>query len=75
MLTLHVVQRLDQLMELLYGICHIQLTMKSIKAQPSVRVQENETIVEAIEILQAMLIYSPAPWLLRIYHKAKQRGE
>lgn len=38
-----------------------------------VRVAEGENIVEAIMKLQDMLNDAPAPWLLRIYHRA-QRG-
>lgn len=39
-----------------------------------VRVAEAETIQDAIVKLQDMLINSPAPWLLRIYHKAEARS-
>lgn len=39
-----------------------------------VRVAEGEGIVEAILKLQEMLHDSPAPWLLRIYHKAEARS-
>lgn len=39
-----------------------------------VRVAEGENIVEAIMKLQDMLNESPAPWLLRIYHKAEARS-
>ena len=39
-----------------------------------VRVAENETILEAIMKLQDMLNETPAPWLLRIYHKAEARS-
>jgi nitrogen fixation protein NifX len=38
-----------------------------------VRVAEGEKISDAIFKLQEMLKDSPAPWLLRIYHKAKAR--
>lgn len=38
-----------------------------------VRSAEDEKIADAIGKLQAMLNNSPAPWLLRIYHKAAQR--
>lgn len=39
-----------------------------------VRVAENETIIDAITKLQDMLNGAPAPWLLRIYHKAQARS-
>lgn len=39
-----------------------------------VRVADGESIVEAILKLQDMLNDSPAPWLLRIYHKAEARS-
>lgn len=39
-----------------------------------VRVAENETINDAIKKLQEMLNDAPAPWLLRIYHKAQARS-
>jgi nitrogen fixation protein NifX len=39
-----------------------------------VRVAENETINDAIDKLQTMLTEAPAPWLLRIYHKAEARS-
>lgn len=39
-----------------------------------VRVAENETIDGAIKKLQEMLEDAPAPWLLRIYHKAEARS-
>jgi len=39
-----------------------------------VRVAENETIKDAISKLQDMLSDAPAPWLLRIYHKAEARS-
>ena len=39
-----------------------------------VRVAENESISEAIAKLQGMLNDAPAPWLLRIYHKAEARS-
>lgn len=39
-----------------------------------VRVAENETIAGAIKKLQEMLADAPAPWLLRIYHKAEARS-
>ncbi len=39
-----------------------------------VRVAEGESIVEAIMKLQDMLNDAPAPWLLRIYHKAEARS-
>ncbi|MBN2816539.1 MAG: dinitrogenase iron-molybdenum cofactor biosynthesis protein [Campylobacterales bacterium] len=39
-----------------------------------VRVAENETIKDAIVKLQDMLDDAPAPWLLRIYHKAEARS-
>ncbi|MFT5661157.1 MAG: nitrogen fixation protein NifX [Sulfurimonas sp.] len=39
-----------------------------------VRVAEDETIQDAIVKLQDMLSNSPAPWLLRIYHKAEARS-
>jgi nitrogen fixation protein NifX len=38
-----------------------------------VRVAEGEKIEEAIAKLQEMLNNSPAPWLLRIYHKSNSR--
>lgn len=38
-----------------------------------VRVAEGETIVDSISKLQEMLNDAPAPWLLRIYHKAEAR--
>lgn len=38
-----------------------------------VRAAEDEKISDAISKLQGMLNDSPAPWLLRIYHKAAQR--
>lgn len=40
-----------------------------------VRVAENETIADAIKNLQNMLDDAPAPWLLRIYHKAQARSK
>lgn len=39
-----------------------------------VRVAEGEKITDAIAQLQGMLKDSPAPWLLRIYHKAEARS-
>jgi len=39
-----------------------------------VRVAEGEGIVDAIMKLQDMLNDAPAPWLLRIYHKAEKRS-
>jgi nitrogen fixation protein NifX len=39
-----------------------------------VRVAENETIIDAISKLQEILNDAPAPWLLRIYHKAQARS-
>ncbi len=39
-----------------------------------VRVAEGEKIVDAILNLQDMLNNNPAPWLLRIYHKAEARS-
>jgi nitrogen fixation protein NifX len=39
-----------------------------------VRVAENETIADAVKKLQEMLEDAPAPWLLRIYHKAEARS-
>lgn len=39
-----------------------------------VRVAEGEGIEEAIFKLQEMLNDAPAPWLLRIYHKAEARS-
>jgi len=39
-----------------------------------VRVAENEPIADAIKNLQDMLNDAPAPWLLRIYHKAEARS-
>jgi nitrogen fixation protein NifX len=39
-----------------------------------VRIAEGETLQDAILNLQDMLNDSPAPWLLRIYHKAESRG-
>jgi len=39
-----------------------------------VRVAENESISDAIAKLQDMLNDAPAPWLLRIYHKAEARS-
>jgi nitrogen fixation protein NifX len=39
-----------------------------------VRVAENEPIADAISKLQEMLNDAPAPWLLRIYHKAEARS-
>lgn len=39
-----------------------------------VRVADGEKIVDAIANLQEMLNNSPAPWLLRIYHKAEARS-
>lgn len=39
-----------------------------------VRVQEGEKIVDSISNLQEMLNNNPAPWLLRIYHKAQARS-
>jgi len=38
-----------------------------------VRVAENEPIADAIKNLQDMLSDAPAPWLLRIYHKAEAK--
>lgn len=38
-----------------------------------VRVAEGENLQEAIVQLQGMLADQPPMWLLRIYHKAKQR--
>lgn len=38
-----------------------------------VRVAEGESIESAIAKLQEMLNDSPAPWLLRIYHKTKEK--
>jgi nitrogen fixation protein NifX len=38
-----------------------------------VRVSENESIALAIQKLQEMLKDAPAPWLLRIYHKTKEK--
>jgi len=40
-----------------------------------VRVAEGEDLQGAIGKLQGMLNDAPAPWLLRIYHKAEARGE
>jgi len=40
-----------------------------------VRVAENESIEDAIEKLQDMLNNAPAPWLLRIFHKAEARSK
>jgi len=39
-----------------------------------VRVQEGEKIIDSILNLQDMLSDNPAPWLLRIFHKAKARS-
>lgn len=39
-----------------------------------VRVAEGERIADAIIKLQNMLHDAPAPWLLRIYHKAEARS-
>jgi nitrogen fixation protein NifX len=39
-----------------------------------VRVAEGESIESAIAKLQEMLKDAPAPWLLRIYHKAQIRS-
>ena len=39
-----------------------------------VRVSEGEKIADSISNLQGMLNNSPAPWLLRIYHKAEARS-
>jgi nitrogen fixation protein NifX len=39
-----------------------------------VRVAEDEKVVDSISKLQEMLNDSPAPWLLRIYHKAETRS-
>ncbi len=39
-----------------------------------VRVAEGEKISDAISKLQEMLNDAPAPWLLRIYHKAEARS-
>ena len=39
-----------------------------------VRVADSETIVDAISKLQVMLNDAPAPWLLRVYHKAEARS-
>ena len=40
-----------------------------------VKVAEGEKIQDAITKLQLMLNTEPPMWLLRIYHKAKSRGE
>lgn len=39
-----------------------------------VRVADGESIIDAIMKLQDMLNDAPAPWLLRIYHKAEARS-
>ena len=39
-----------------------------------VRVAEGESLTDAISKLQEMLNNAPAPWLLRIYHKAEARS-
>jgi len=39
-----------------------------------VRVADGERITDAISKIQEMLNDSPAPWLLRIYHKAEARS-
>ena len=39
-----------------------------------VRVAQNETIKDAIFKLQETLRDAPAPWLLRVYHKAQSRN-
>ena len=40
-----------------------------------VKVAEGEKIDDALSKLQLMLSSEPPMWLLRIYHKAKNRGE